>query len=371
MNVDLLCEYGSLNGGEHSMLALLPLLQKRGVVFRVACPPGSPLAEAVEKLGIETIPFELPPGSPLEERQHRLGKLLWNLRPKLLHANSLAVGRVVGSILPSLSIPSIVHLRDIIRVNRSAISDLNRFRRILAVSEATKRFHVAQGLHGTSCHVLYNGVDLERFRPMPPSGYLHRELGLPPDTKLLAVIGQIGLRKGQDTLLDILTPVFAERKDVHLLAVGRRWSSKPESLRFEQEIQHRIKQEPFRRLHDERVHLLGVRDDIPLLLNELTMLVHPARQEPLGRVLLEAAACGVAVVATDVGGTREIFPDSAMIVDPGSPDLFRRAVETLLDDDDLRQNLADRARCRAEAEFSREKAAENLLRHYEAVLDGE
>ena len=381
MNVDILCEYGSLNGGENSMLALLPLLKEHGVTFRVVCPPTGPLAETLNRFDIETVPFELRTGTSLEERRHRLGKLLWNLRSRLVHANSLAMGRVAGVILADMCTPSIVHLRDIIRLNRSAVADLNRFRRILVVSEATRRFHVDQGLHATSCHVMYNGVDLEQFRPTPPNGYLHRELGLPPEAKLLAVIGQIGLRKGQDMLLDVLSPIFSRRTDVHLLLVGQRWSSKPESLRFEQEIQARIKQEPFRKWHDERVHVLGVRDDVPRLLNELTLLVHPARQEPLGRVLLEAAACGIPVVATDVGGTREIFPDSdfprqkdaasARIVPVNSPEVFYQAVETLLDDLPLRHQLGVAARHRAETAFAREIAAENLYRHYEAVLGGD
>ena len=49
--------------------------------------------------------------------------------------------------------------------------------------------------------MLYNGVDLTRFRPRPPSGYLHRELGLPPEASLVASIGQIGMRKGLLTLM--------------------------------------------------------------------------------------------------------------------------------------------------------------------------
>ena len=60
---------------------------------------------------------------------------------------------------------------------------------------------MAHGLDAEKTHVLYNGVDLEQFRPRPPTGYLHRELGLPADAQLIGNIGQIGLRKGQDVLL--------------------------------------------------------------------------------------------------------------------------------------------------------------------------
>ena len=98
------------------------------------------------------------------------------------------------------------------------------------------------------------------------------------------------------------------------LIIGQRFSEKEESRQFEAGL-HQAGAGPLA----GRIHFLGVRDDIPEILNELTLLVHPARQEPLGRVLLEAAAAGVAVVATDVGGTREIFPpesDSACLFRP-------------------------------------------------------
>ncbi len=276
MYVDLLCEYGSLNGGERSILALMPLLQHRAVAFRLLAPGDTDLARAAENFGIETVSFEFEPGMSLGERRNRLDGLLRFLSPQFIHVNGLNMGRIAAPVLDRLAVPSIVHLRDIIRLNRTAAADLNAADRLLAVSKATRRFHVAQGVEASKCHVLYNGIDLERFRPGLPTKYLHRELGLPPDSRLLAVIGQIGLRKGQDALLDILAPIFAAREDVHLLIVGQRWSSKPESIRFERQMLERIQCEPF---FHRRVHLLGIRNDIPELLNELTVLVHPARQE--------------------------------------------------------------------------------------------
>ena len=47
---------------------------------------------------------------------------------------------------------------------------------------------------------MYNGIDLERFRPRPPTGYLHQQLGLAGDVPLIGTIGQISLRKGHDVL---------------------------------------------------------------------------------------------------------------------------------------------------------------------------
>ena len=99
----------------------------------------------------------------------------------LLHANSLAMGRLSGPVAAELGLPSVSHLRDIIRLSSQAVADLNCHARLLAVSQATRDFHVAAGLAAEKLHVVYNGVDLEEFRPRSPTGYLHRELGLPPE----------------------------------------------------------------------------------------------------------------------------------------------------------------------------------------------
>ncbi len=301
------------------------------------------------------IPFTVPPMLWVLRRL-RLRKQLQSIGTSFVHVNSLNMGRVAAPVLQSLGLRNIVHLRDIIRLSRTAIADLSCAQRLLAVSEATRRFHVNQGLSEGRCHVMYNGVDLALFCPKPATGFLHRELELPHSAKLLAVIGQIGLRKGQDQLLDILEPIFAAREDIHLLIVGQRWSAKPESIQYEQALRERSRRAPFVRNQRSRVHFLGIRSDMPAILNEL--------------VLLEAAACGCAAVATDVGGTGEIFPDSdgACVVPLDAPEAFRRAVESVLDDEELRKKLRTAARKRAEAVFSREKAAENLLRHYETVI---
>jgi glycosyltransferase involved in cell wall biosynthesis len=155
--------------------------------------------------------------------------------------------------------------------------------------------------------------------------------------------------------------------DVHYVLVGSRWSEKAESVRFEAELRQRVERMP------GRFHLVGYRDDVPLLLAELTLLVHPARQEPLGRVLLEAAASGVPIVATEVGGTPEIFPpeaDAARLVPPDDPAALASGMAELLEDPAARTRLAHQARRRAEAAFDAAACAQRLIRHYREVLAG-
>jgi glycosyltransferase involved in cell wall biosynthesis len=183
---------------------------------------------------------------------------------------------------------------------------------------------------------------------------------------LIGTIGQLGLRKGQDVLLRAATIVARSMPDVHCLIVGQRNSEKDESRQFESGL-HGAASGALA----SRVHFLGRRNDVGQILNELTLLVHPARQEPLGRVLIEAAAAGLAVVATEVGGTAEIFPpgcDAARLVPPDDADALAAALLELLGDPAMRERLGAAARRRAEEQFDLRTAAANLLGHYEAIL---
>ena len=366
----LLFEYATLSGGERSILATLNSVRGAGFDVMAVGPPTGPLSEELSAIGVEVLPLAMADVDCNRLSQTRireeLGRVLKRLRPDLLHANSLSMGRLSGPVAADAGLAGISHLRDIVRLSRRAIEDLNCHRRLLAVSRATRDFHVAAGLSARKTRVLHNGVDLARFRPRPATGYLHRELGIPGEARLLGTIGQIGLRKGQDVLSEAAHRLADVLPDVHYLIVGERWSQKEESHEFEA----RLRQAATGSLRG-RFHLLGYRDDVDRLLNELTLLIHPARQEPLGRVLLEAAASGVVVVASQVGGAAEIFPSSsraARLVQPGGGEALAGAITELLDDSAARFSMATAARRRAEEAFGTATAATGLIEQYREAL---
>jgi glycosyltransferase involved in cell wall biosynthesis len=369
-DVLVLCEYASLNGGERSLLTMLEhgLCDRSRVV--VACPSEGSLAQSLHVLGIRHEPLALhtPQGNRLElaECRRRLGRLLDAIRPELVHANSLATSRLSGPLTAERQLPSLGHLRDILRINPRIVADLNCHRRLIAVSEATRQWYEDLGVQSPRMHVVHNGVDSHRFRPRPATGYLHRDLKLPPGTMLIGTIGQVGMRKGLDTLLRAARRVIQRLSNVCFVIVGQRYSQKQEAVEYEANLHVMASQPPL----TGRVCFLGLRQDISELLNELTLLVHPARQEPLGRVLLEAAAASVPVIATAVGGTPEIFADgnSAVLVPSNDETALAAAMDRLLSDPAARRQLAQAARRRAETHFSAETAARNLAVHYRSCL---
>jgi glycosyltransferase involved in cell wall biosynthesis len=284
------------------------------------------------------------------------------------------MSRLAGPVTESLGVPSVGHLRDIVGLSRAAVSDVNRIDRLLAVSRATRDFHVNAGVDASKTHVLHNGICLNEFQPRPATGWLHKGLKLSRNVRLLTSIGQIGMRKGLDILLSAARIVVSERDDVAFLIVGRRQSTKAEAIDFEQQLVRDVAASPLA----GSVFMLGRREDVAKILNESTLLAHGARQEPFGRVLLEAAASGVAIVATDVGGTRELFgaehsvsaarARGAVIVPPEDATALAKAVLETLAAPDCPHQLGAAGRRWAEQTLDIRTTTRGLLAHYTAVL---
>ncbi len=370
LRVLLVFEFASLNGGEHSMLAVIDELHGKEVEFIAMAPNEGPLRKALESRGVSLIPFEV--RDSLGQRRSR-EEVLAELRRKLavggcdlVHANSLSMGRLTGAIAHDLPIPCTAHLRDILKLSRAAVRDLNGNTRLAAVSAATREFHVAQGMQPARVVTLYNGVDCQRFQPRSSQGAIRAELGLSPEDFLVLTVGQIGLRKGQ-VVLGLAAPLLASRwPRIHYLLAGMRCSGKQESVDFEAAVIAGLQSVGA----GNHLHLLGYREDVPELMNAADVLVHPAHQEPLGRVLLEAAASGLPIIATDVGGTKEILRDgeSAMLIPPANPQALAIAIHRLAENPELRFQLAANARKRILEVFPIEAAARNLCAFWKDVL---
>jgi glycosyltransferase involved in cell wall biosynthesis len=368
LRIAVLCEYPSLNGGERSLLAVIDQLPRPDFEFVVVAPPVGDLADELHARAIPHVPFSV-------RDQHRrvgardalidlLRRIVDETQPQLFHANSLAMGRLTGAASPQLSIPCTAHLRDILNLSGAAVADLNRNRRLVAVSRATREHHVAQGLDASRIDVIHNGADCDAFAPRERTGSLRSELGLPPNAFLVAAIGQIGLRKG----LDVLAEAAVLNRDplpcVHYLIVGERHSAKAESVQFEQSLIDTFAQAGMQ----DRLLVLGRRDDVPRLLNEIDLLVHPARQEPFGRVLLEAAASGVPIVATDVGGTRELLGENAAwLVPAGDAATLAAAICEAFYRSQDRESRQRRARERVLTRFRIDERAAETGRFWHSV----
>lgn len=372
MRVAIAFEYPTVSGGENSLLVALDWLltgqRCRDLEVVGLCPPSGAVREKLRRLNLETYPFDRHAASSRDEQISRLKAAVTNTGVDLLHANSLSVGRLTGAAVDRLPCPSTAHLRDIQKLSRAAVRDLNQNRRLLAVSQATRDFHVRQGIFGDRCRVVYNGVSVEAD---PDSHRTVRrrvrgELGIPDNATVLLTVGQIGLRKGLDVLGEAACRLRPPSGTLHWLIAGERFSTKQESIDFQQRVVSLFKSaEPA-----VATWWLGFRDDVPDLMRASDVLVHGARQEPLGRVLLEAAAHHLPVVATDAGGTCEIFEHgkSALLIPPDDALAVVTTVTRLMTDPEQRRRLAAEAATQVKQRFSIDSSAQQLAGVWREVV---
>jgi len=186
---------------------------------------------------------------------------------------------------------------------------LNGARRIFTVSASLRRVALELGIPGERVLVVGNGVDSSRFSPMPKAE-ARRMLGLPEQARILITVGGLVERKGFHRVIECLPELRARYPDLHYLAVG---SAGPEGD-FTGELTSQVSRLGLK----QHVHFLGALppEGVRQALSAADAFVLSSRNEGWANVLLEAMACGLPVVASDVGGNAEVVcrPELGRIV---------------------------------------------------------
>ena len=369
-HVALFLEHPTLYGGEHSILAFCREISKRRYTFSVICPPGDRILNALAERKIRHLPFLFREQSgqrfPMQKLRNDLRSLLQEVNVDILHANSLSTSRIAGPVGASLRIPTVGHIRDIMRVSSQAMDDINSCSLVLCVSEATLEYHRKFGLKKDRSRVQYNGVDFHAFSAVPKKTYLRENFGINPETMVIGTAGQIILRKGLDTTVQAFAMLEDHIPGVHLLIAGERNSKKTETVLYDRKIRDFIESQGM----GHRVHFVGYVDDMADFYRSIDIFAHSSRQEPLGRVLLEAAACGVPVIATRVGGTEEIFskPDQAILIKPDEPILLANKIRKLINDGEFRLKLGRKGFDAIKFRFDIRELSQGLIAQYQSLL---
>lgn len=177
--------------------------------------------------------------------------------------------------------------------------------KVFSVAEALKRHVVALGADAHKIEVVGNGVDTEKFFP-EDRAVARARLGIAPDAKVLISVGGLVERKGFHRVIEVMPRLLPEFPDLVYLIVG---GPSPEGdMRAELEAQ-------VERLGlKAHVRFLGpvAPDTLRWPLSAADVFVLATRNEGWANVFLEAMACGLPVVATDVGGNREVVCDDAL-----------------------------------------------------------
>ena len=371
-NILYLDSGSGIGGGQRSLLLLLNLLDKDRFTPFVGCLGDSPFAAEAEKTEASVVPLSLPAAHNKTDKIRRftLGDLLEDLRQfkvilqlhrmvkrnaiDLIHANSLSVALLGGIVARINRIPILMHKR-----YATSYGVLDRIcerllHRVILVSEAT-RWNFAPTAKQT---LIYNGVDLDAFQASPEEVQdLRAELL--PDASDASIVTGVVTRITPEKGIHFLVRAIAELKglslmtgvDIKLLIVGGPY--------FQKDIDYMnaLKQEVADLGVEDSIIFTGFLPDTRVVTSLLDIVLVPSIiPEACPRTIIEAMAVGKPVIATPLGGSKELVtPDTGVLVPPEDASAIADAIATLATDRERLRAMGKASCNRAEQLFSSEK----------------
>lgn len=234
---------------------------------------------------------------------------------------------------------------------------------VVATSEKTASYlprHI-------SSHVIHHGVDTTRFHPFTKTqdlwtkAALKTSLGLDPRQRYIGCFGRIRPLKGTDIFVDACVSLLTQHPQWSALIVGR---ITRQNQSYAQKIQQKIAEHNL----SHRILFVDESTDIVSYYQCLDLFVAPQRYEGFGLTPLEAMACGVPVVATDVGAYRElVHANCGSICETDALDMASY-IETYIVDDLKRENASQFARSYAVSCLDINNEAKSLIKLYSQLI---
>jgi len=353
---------GSIAGAEQSLLLLVRFVPKT-VQISAACPAGV-LTEKLRSLGIRTCQILSPPRKSnhlfiwlfyLAFVNIQLILIVFKTRPQIIHANSTKA--VLATILPKVFAGRklIWHMRDL-RCSR-LLAGICRClsSKVIAVSKAVKNKLIGLGVKAEHIEVIYNGIaadDIETREKDQSS----------PVT--FANIGQFVPWKKQLLFIEAAERFLQNGSKAQFILIGDDIFAR--DGRYKKELIDRARTSPFA----QNIKIIGWQDNLASYWEQIDCLVHTADTEPFGRVIIEAMARNIPIIATSSGGAAEIVDSSitGILFTPDDIERLLGAMETISENKDLAYNLAVNGRRHVISNFQASKTAEKITKVYEELM---
>jgi glycosyltransferase involved in cell wall biosynthesis len=231
--------------------------------------------------------------------------------------------------------------------------------RLIVVSPRNTEKGLADGIAAPEKYVtIRSGIELERFRqPARSREVVRAELGIPLDALVIGTVTRLSSQKAPLDFVAAAAQVATQRPGTHFVIVG----DGPQRADVEAQVAALGL--------TECVHLTGLRGDVPDLMHSFDVFALTSLWEGLPRVLPQAMAAGLPIVATAVDGNAEAVMDGAngFLTPPGDAHAMATALLRLLEGPALARRMGEAGQARAE-EFSAHKMVNDIAALYEALL---
>lgn len=308
-------------GQERSLFEVSRGLAERGVEITLAYQLPGNLLEAYAGFTKELVQLRSPYSFSAKRAPSflasviRLGALFTRAKWDVLYVNQYMDITLPAVLSLLIRRPVVLHMRipPGPYVSRQYRWGLNRCERLIAISKHSKKTYAALGVPASRVVVIYNGTDLDYFKPGADRPM--------PDCPRLLCLARIVPEKGLNPLLSACASLASDL-EFKLTIAGRPIPDADGAAYFAKLRQQAV---PL----GQRVEFIDHQEDIRPLLMESELLVLPSIwPEPYGRVLIEAMAAGLPVVATRVGGIPEVLGSEfdEFLVEPNDPEALAAAI---------------------------------------------
>lgn len=362
--VHILSSFGM--GGQERVAFDLAVSQLRAgcrvSALSLAPPPDGPLAAEFRAAGVEVDRVARPRPGVDPILILRLARWLRQHRVELAHTHN-RMALIYGAPAARLSRAAVVHTKHgnnprggtRLLAGKLAARFVDAF---VAVSSETAEFARKRNeVDERRLLVIPNGIELGRFHPEPAArARVRSELGIAADAWVIGTVGRIATEKNQALLLRAMAPLLGPKTRLIVAGDGPLLPSLTE-------LAGMLGIAGF-------VHLLGVRRDVPEVLNALDVFVMSSDTEGLPLVVLEAMATSLPVVSTSVGGIPNVLDEgqTGFLVPAGDEAALRDRVGKLHSDPAGSRACGARARSVAVTRFSAERMQRDYLALYARVL---
>jgi glycosyltransferase involved in cell wall biosynthesis len=237
------------------------------------------------------------------------------------------------------------------------------FDQVQAVSERVRSFSIAEdGISRSRVVLLHNGVDLHEMDRADVFAPSETDLGLQGASHFITSVGNIRPVKGTDILIRTASRVCKRFPTAVFLVVGR--ANDPAYFSAVQQLAESLDL-------TQNVRFLGLRNNVPSILKLSDVFVLPSRSEGLSNALLEAMACRLPCVVTDVGGNAEVVEDgkSGFVVPSENPEIAAERIIRLLENRPLARDMGKAARKTIEDKFTAQVMVDRLVTYYDDLTE--
>lgn len=282
-------------------------------------------------------------------------KLLQSNKPDLVYVNTVSRGAPLIA-ANKLCLPVAIHVREsVLYFNRSKRVDRRRINAVVnipqvyfTVSNSTRDLVIDNGVSPEKIFAVHSGLDLTIFTP-DNSFKVNNSIGF---------LGNITERKGITEYLEISKELIKSNKNLTSFVIGGDLNS----IRLKNII-HDIKEKGFK----DNFTFTGKINNVVDYYRKMEVFCLTSREEPFARVLIEAMACGLPVVAFDTGGVSELVEDgvNGYIIPKGDITQYIEKLKQLLKDKNLREEMGKKGREKVLSNF---QLSDYTRRIYEIII---